>query len=148
MPIPTGYTEKVFMRRILLDLGIPTNRNGYQMLYIAIPHFVQDPHQAITKELYPYVAERCDHSTPDAVERAIRTTIKDAWLHRDTDIWEQYFPGCTKQPSNKQFIATLAEHLRQKRTPPISRRGRNARRRCQVRAYFLCPILVVSRPVR
>lgn len=85
---------------------------GYKQLAIAIPCFAFDDTQSLTKELYPYVANHFGYSDWHSVERAIRYAILDAWEHRNPEIWAQYFPNQKKPPSNKQFIATLAELLR------------------------------------
>jgi hypothetical protein len=47
-----------------------------------------------------------------AVEFAIRKTILSAWENRDPEKWEVYFPGITKAPTNKQFVATLAQRIK------------------------------------
>ena len=109
-------------RVILHELGVPVHRNGYRQLGVAIPCFALDDTQSLSKELYPYVAARFGHTDWRCVEHAIRLVILDAWDRRDPEVWEQYFPNCRKPPSNKQFIATLAERVNQI-TPPVSGRG-------------------------
>ena len=96
---------------LLLDLRVPAHRIGYLQLCTAIPLFKKDRQQGMGAELYPAVAEAFGYSDWRAVERAIRDVIVFAWTNRDQETWERYFPGCAKPPSNKQFIATLAEYI-------------------------------------
>ncbi len=102
--------------QMLRELRIGIHRLGYRQLFIAIPCYAMDDMQSLSKELYPYIAEYFGYSDWHPVEHAIRVAIVDAWEHRDPIVWEYYFPGSKKPPSNKQFIATLAERL--KNTPP------------------------------
>lgn len=118
--------EQISLRRehtcaMLHELQIGIHRNGYRQLVILIPCYALDENQSLSKELYPYVAERYGYASWQAVEHAVRIAILEAWKRRNVAVWEKYFPGMRKPPSNKQFIATLAEQL--KKTPPVSGRG-------------------------
>lgn len=99
------------IRQMLRELSVPIHRTGYRQLCIAIPRFAQDSSQSLTKELYPYVAAQLGCADWRTVEHSIRVVILDAWQRRNPKVWEKYFPGAQKPPSNKQFIATLAEFL-------------------------------------
>lgn len=103
--------EAVNLQRFLLTLSIPPHRVGYCHLCVAIPLFKENKRQCMTSELYPAVAEQVAYTDWRSVERAIRSTIKYAWLHRDPKIWGMYFPGCMSAPSNKHFIAVVAEYI-------------------------------------
>ena len=94
----------------LQRLGIPMKLDGYQQLCIALPLFAKDPNQSLTKELYPAVARHFGCS-PQAVEHSIRMAIRAAWKHRNPEVWEEYFPGCVKCPTNKEFLSALAIFL-------------------------------------
>ena len=98
--------------RILHRLSLSVHRLGYKALTIAIPRYAMDDTQSMTKELYPYVAKQLGYRDWYAVEHLIRGVILDAWQRRNPNVWEEYFPGQRKQPTNKQFIAMLAERLR------------------------------------
>lgn len=108
-PFPTWQIQTGSMLR---GLGFSAHRIGYKQLCIAIPYFAQDYTQSLVKKLYPYIARIFGYSDWHAVEHAIRCAVHDAWLNGDPTIWAEYFPNCRKPPSNKQFIATLAEHLK------------------------------------
>ena len=97
--------------RMLMELSIPVHRVGYLHLRTAIPIFQKDKRQSMISELYPAVAKELGYPDWGAVEHAMREVIKFAWKHRNQEAWDKYFPGCRRAPSNKQFIATLAEYL-------------------------------------
>ena len=93
----------------LRDLNVSVYLSGYRCLCVAIPIFAQDVAQSMCNELYPAVAKELGYVDWRAVEFAIRRAILSAWEHRDPAAWEEYFPRNTKVPTNKQFIATLAQ---------------------------------------
>ena len=97
----------------LRRLGIPLHRAGFQQLRVGIPIFAQNETQLLQKELYPVIAKLCGNRSADQVEHTIRKAIEEAWKNRDPAVWEEYFPGWKKAPSNKVFIAVLAQKLRQ-----------------------------------
>ena len=97
---------------MLHELGISIQRLGYKYLTVAVPCYSIDDSQSLTKEVYPYVSQCFGCTDWHSVERSIRTVILTAWDHRDPEIWNQYFPNQIKAPSNKQFIAVLAERLK------------------------------------
>ena len=96
-------------------LHVPTHLEGYQLLCLAIPIFVQNPQQFLTKELYPAVARLCGGKDVRAVEHSIRNAIQAAWRQRDNAVWRKYFAlgprGTIPCPTNKEFISRLAEIL-------------------------------------
>lgn len=101
---------------ILHQLRFGVHRIGYKQLLILIPYYVLDDTQSFTKELYPRVAKEFYCSSYQAVEHAVRVAIVDAWQRRDPAVWEKYFPRLEKPPTNKQFIAAIAQWV--KNTPP------------------------------
>lgn len=102
--------------RILRELRFGVHRRGYKQLLLLVPCYALDNEQSMSKELYPYAADYFGYAAWQPVEHAVRVAILDAWEQRDPALWEQYFPGLRKPPSNKRFIATLAERI--KNTPP------------------------------
>lgn len=97
-------------------LGFPTHLDGYRQLCVALPMFVENPQQLMTKELYPAVAQLCGAKDKRAVEHSIRKAIRTAWEHRDNAVWRKFFTICSSGtlpcPTNKEFICRLAEALR------------------------------------
>lgn len=101
--------------RVLYDLkklNVPMHLSGYRCLCVAIDLFARDISQSMCGELYPAVAKSLGYVDWRAVEFAIRRVIFWAWKYRDPEIWKAYFPGLTKAPTNKQFIATLAQGIK------------------------------------
>lgn len=99
-------------KAMLRELSIAVHRDGYAQLSVGIPRYAQDSTQGICKELYPYIAGELGYADWHSVERSIRFEILDAWNRRNHDIWEKYFPNNQRVPTNKVFIATLADRLK------------------------------------
>lgn len=101
---------------LLRKLDIPSHREGFQQLRVGIPLYAQDPHQSVCKDLYPAIAKMCGNSNGKQVEKCVRDVIRYGWLHRNEQIWQQYFPNHARMdprcPSNKVFISNLAEKLK------------------------------------
>ena len=102
------------------ELGVPAHIKGYQYLRNAITMVVDDMELlgAVTKELYPAIAEMND-TTPSRVERAIRHAIEVAWNRGRIETINNLF-GYTVQtdkgkPTNSEFIAIIADKLRLER---------------------------------
>ena len=96
---------------ILRQLGIPQHRIGYTLLLKALPLYAQADTLLVTKELYPLLAQQLGFSDWRSVEHAIREVIHWAWQHRNGEVWDRFFPGAGKAPSNKVFLAVIAEYL-------------------------------------
>ena len=110
--IEIGATIQEQAAKLLHGLGVPCHRVGYMQLCMAIPLFALDTRQSLSKDIYPLIASYWGHSDWRTIEHAIRIVILFSWLHRNPTVWDHYFPNLDKAPSNKLFIATLAEHLK------------------------------------
>ncbi|MDD4187327.1 MAG: sporulation transcription factor Spo0A [Bacilli bacterium] len=105
---------------LLHSLGIPSHIKGYMYIRDGVGLMYNDPSMigAITKELYPEIAERYD-TTTSRVERAIRHAIEVSWSRGDYDLMEEIFGHSVDydraKPTNSEFIATLADKLRLER---------------------------------
>lgn len=122
LPTESVNPDTIFVCADLHSLGCPVHRFGYDHLIVAIRRYARGDIESLSKELYPYVAEQFGYTDWRAIERSIRAEITDGWDNGDPQVWKLYFPHHQKAPSNKQFIATLAERLQQN-TPPESERG-------------------------
>ena len=104
---------------IMRRLGLSTKLRGYAYLREVILEEIMHPGQMVTKELYPDIGARSGASK-DQVERAIRGTIKKAWIGRDEQVWKLYFPpdpnGNIPRPTNGAFIAQIADYVKTGRT--------------------------------
>ena len=105
--------------KIIHQIGVPAHIKGYQYLRTAIMLTIADSEiiNSVTKILYPTVAKKYQ-TTTSRVERAIRHAIEVAWDRGDVDTLNSYF-GYTVQnnrgkPTNSEFIAMIADHLRLK----------------------------------
>lgn len=101
----------------LQKVGVPSHTLGYDYLKEALEICLSDASaiHMVTKCLYPTVAVRHD-STPGRVERAIRHAIATAW-DRCTpairmDVFGPIVGYRVDPPTNSEFIAVFAEHLR------------------------------------
>lgn len=99
---------------LLLMLGVPAGRKGYPYLERIIELYGEDSGRSLTKELYPAVG-RENRVSGASVERAVRSAVHTAWEQRDEAVWRLYFSagrsGRVPRPTNRSFIATLAEVL-------------------------------------
>ena len=115
--MPRVNSLEVDITRILHQMGVPAHVKGYQYLRNAIQYVTEDPNLmgAVTKELYPLVAE-AHNTTASRVERAIRHAIELAWDRGNVDLMNRYF-GYTidverGKPTNSEFIAMISDRLR------------------------------------
>lgn len=102
---------------LLRRTGVPAHLLGYRYLKDAVQYVLDNGGDlcGMTKELYPAVARM--HSTePARVERSIRHAIEVAWNRADLSELQRLF-GYTinhsrGKPTNSEFVAMLADHLR------------------------------------
>lgn len=104
---------------LLRRLGVPPHIKGYAYLRRAIFLVVTDPSlvSAVTKILYPDLARQYQ-TTSTCVERAIRYAIETAWDRCDEETLRDYFGYAAfsrKKPTNRAFIALIADLLRTER---------------------------------
>ncbi len=92
-------------------LGLNDLRRGYRQLAIGVPIFQKNRAQTLHKELYPAIAKACGCENPEQVESAIRAVIRSAWKERDFAVWDVYFPGESKAPSNRKFLNVISKKL-------------------------------------
>lgn len=100
---------------LLHELGVPAHIKGYACLREAILHAIRDADAigAVTKVLYPAVAKKLS-TTASCVERVIRHAVEVAWDRGDEEQLQKLFGSSvsarTGKPTNREFIAILAEH--------------------------------------
>lgn len=105
------------IKRMLLELGVPTHIKGYSRLACAIRIVVDDPAvaEAITKGLYPAVAKEFG-DTPTRVERAIRHAVELSFERGSFEVINRYFGNTVSlkkgKPTNSEFITRLADVVR------------------------------------
>ncbi|MFP4198852.1 MAG: sporulation transcription factor Spo0A [Halanaerobium sp.] len=106
---------KALITEIIQELGIPAHIKGYRYVRKAVELVIKDMDLlgAVTKELYPQIAEEFD-STPSRVERAIRHAIDVVWQRGNQEALEKHFKNNINEnvkPTNSQFIARLADTI-------------------------------------
>ncbi len=99
---------------LLLRLGFASKLDGFGYLQTALPIYMEDSSQAITKELYAAVGKLYNKDGKQ-VERSIRNAITIAYNKRDDALWRDFFP-CPPgtplpKPTNGNFIARMATYL-------------------------------------
>jgi two-component system response regulator (stage 0 sporulation protein A) len=103
--------------KIIQEIGVPAHIKGYLYLREAIHMVIDDMDYlgAVTKELYPSVAEKFN-TTPSRVERAIRHAIEVAWNRGKIDTIDKIFGYTVNnnkgKPTNSEFIALIADKIR------------------------------------
>ncbi len=102
---------------LLNELSIPDTLKGkaYMRYSCAALSCAPPLAQSYSSRLYPLTA-RAFHTTPQAVERAIRTAVEYTWLHGDLNAIQRLF-GFTVaayrgKPTNAEFLSMLAEHIK------------------------------------
>ena len=102
---------------IIHEIGVPAHIKGYQYLRDSIIMSVSDMEMlnSITKILYPTIAKK-HQTTPSRVERAIRHAIETSWARGSVEMIDCIFgytvDDCKGKPTNSEFIAMLADHIR------------------------------------
>lgn len=93
------------------------------ILRTAIQIALRDPDYMLTKDVYPVLAKEYGSNT-DAVDQAFRRMLRRSWARREENagIWEGVLPGCTKCPTNGEFITAVALYLH-KKYPSRFRKG-------------------------
>lgn len=116
---PADTDLECAVTEIIHQVGIPAHIKGYHYLRTAIMLSVGNDEMinSITKLLYPTVAKQYD-TTSSRVERAIRHAIEIAWDRGDIDVLTKIFSYTVHtakgKPTNSEFIALIADHLRLK----------------------------------
>lgn len=108
---------KSIIKRILLELGIPSNLKGYTYITEAIFLCLQDNKylDSITKYLYPNIAKEVNANSVQ-VEKNIRKAIEVGCTNANPELLEKVFGysiGIDKdKPTNSNYIHTLTNILK------------------------------------
>lgn len=109
-------TQKL-ISKMLHTLGVPSHIKGYIYIRDSVTLMMNSKEQVggITKEIYPEIARKYN-TTSSRVERAIRHAIEISWNRGDYEAMEEIFGHSVDydkaKPTNSEFIATIADHLR------------------------------------
>ena len=99
---------------IIWELGIPSTYQGHNALKVCIRLCYEDEDRLllVTKRLYPEVAEIL-HTTPQRVERNLRTVVQYCWTHGNRRLLNQmaHYP-IMHSPTNSEFISIICGCLK------------------------------------
>ena len=107
--------ENLELRRIannlLLKLGLHMELQGYRSTLEAVVYVCEHPDCKLSNELYVQIGKLLGGNGKQ-VEHCIRTCLNNAWLNRDEQIWELYFPrnryGHLTRLTNGAFLKRIA----------------------------------------
>lgn len=100
----------------LFGLGFPNKMLGTEYCKQALLYVImsEDMNAGITKEVYPYVADKYD-TTSASVERNIRIAIEKVWTSQDVRKLRQLYPyewnESTGRPSNSEFLYNMIKKI-------------------------------------
>lgn len=100
----------------LKELGVPSSRAGFHLAKNAIRLMYENPVDTLTNGVYLAAAVLYNFPADDKqIEQAIRAAIRAAWVGRNEEIWNYYFPvgapGRYKCPSNKEFMMAIVDFV-------------------------------------
>jgi len=97
---------------ILMELRMPTNRIGFELLKSAIQLKCENPTRVLSADIYREIALQYSQISEEQVEQAIREEIKAAWKTGSEAAWSWYFSydgvNPKRRPSNGEVISKLA----------------------------------------
>lgn len=108
---------KIKISEMIKRLGVPTNLKGYDYLRDAIELVIKDKTYLYdtVNSLYPEIAKKYIASSPNNIERNIRTAIEAAWERGNPKIWDEVFINqLKKRPVNTEFVACVADYIKLK----------------------------------
>ena len=103
---------------LLERLSVPPRLKGRRYMGVAAAALACSPALGASyrERLYPYVAGQCG-TTPQAVERAVRTAVESAWLQGSLEGIQALFGLSVDaekgKPTNAEFLSMLAQHIRE-----------------------------------
>lgn len=121
----TDYEIERIVTDIIHDIGVPAHIKGYHFIRSGIIMAIKDMEviNHITKQLYPDLAKMYK-TTPSRVERAIRHSIEVAWNRGYNETAQKLFGYSISsdkgKPTNSEFIAMIADHIKLKISRPVS----------------------------
>ena len=113
--VPVCQDPYDYITGLLVSLSAPTSQQGFRLLRRGIQSLMDNPNQQLTKVLYRDLAREFSTS-PNNVEKALRTTVTAAWNRRRDEAWRLYFPpapsGQIPRPTAGQFLIRLSDVVR------------------------------------
>lgn len=108
---------ELYVTEVLRGLGVPARLSGYRYLREAIIMLVNDMEIAhsITKVLY-YDIAKIHGSSPNRIERAIRTAVEVSWEKGNAVAFDNIFgysaANSRRKPCNSEYMVQIADRVR------------------------------------
>lgn len=103
------------IERLLLSMGARPDRRGYEQTVLALSIMMEYPEEYSVQNIYRMTAKRCGLS-PAKIEDGVRETIRCIWKHQreidDLPLKVDKLMHLQYEPSNKEFLFTIATQLR------------------------------------
>lgn len=118
LALPWAEQRLAIAESLLNRLAVPSRLKGRRYMGVAAAALACSPAfgASYRERLYPYVAGQCE-TTPQAVERAIRTAVESAWLQGSLEGIQALFGLSVDaergKPTNAEFLSMLAQHIRE-----------------------------------
>ena len=115
---PWAEQRLAIAESLLERLSVPPRLKGRRYMAVASAALACSPALGASyrERLYPYVAGLCG-TTPQAVERAVRTAVESAWLQGSLEGIQALFGLSVDaergKPTNAEFLSMLAQHIRE-----------------------------------
>lgn len=106
--------KEIILSDIMKEIGLNPSLRGYSYIKEAVLTLHENPkmREAITKQLYPAIAEKHDTKW-HRVERCIRHAIEKCFVETVPETRTKYFGNCvsasTGKVTNSTFIAVILE---------------------------------------
>jgi hypothetical protein len=128
LALPRAEQRLAIAESLLNRLAVPPRLKGRRYMLIASAALACSPALGASyrERLYPYVAGLCD-TTPQAVERAVRTAVESAWLQGSLEGIQALFGLSVDaergKPTNAEFLAMMAQHIREELARQMRKQG-------------------------
>ena len=97
---------------MLMELGVPTNSVGFELILYAILLQHRDPTRALKSDIYLETKLHYRQCSEEQVEQAIREVVRSAWSRGSRSAWDWYFSyegkPVLRKPTNSEFISRIA----------------------------------------
>ena len=108
--LPPRPTRESLLTQLLESITIDSGYHNFELLSTCLLLAASSPDSLPCKALYRDTA-RHHRTTVGAVESGIRHILESAF---SPPLWEPYFPGCHRRPTNKDFLLKLSQVLRRR----------------------------------
>lgn len=109
---PVGNLYKI--SKLLRELGMEPKLTGFLYAVYAVEMYIENNGVILLKDICMHIAGE-KHTTPAAVERAMRIALEKTWqygdLQRMYDLFGNSIDPNKGKPSNSEFVARIAQYF-------------------------------------